>query len=393
MALAVGLALAHAAVIFSLVASSSSDNSLFGCFDSIVSFGGSLSDTGNDLAPELLLGHCFSTNLPYGRTYFHRPTGRFSDGRLVIDFIAQSLGLPLLKPYFPESDKDSAQRRRSFSTGVNFAVSGASVLPYEFYKKMGCLDMSTNVSLGTQMEWFRTFLAGLPDGSKYLERSLVILGPIGSNDYSHLLLSGKSTLDQMELLALEIVSHIESTIQELIKLGAVTILVPGNLPDGCKPATLFYYEKSCTPDDYDSQNGCLYWYNEHFRRHNKLLQKELQRIRELHPHVNIVYVDYYNNAMQMYLAPNQFGFGNQTLRSCCGAGGTYNYNPDKQCGSSPQVTCCRDPAEYISWDGVHYTEAANRLLAQGLLQGPYADPPFSTICLNSALNPRAFSGY
>ncbi|XP_051125545.1 GDSL esterase/lipase At1g28580-like isoform X2 [Andrographis paniculata] len=375
------MALALAAAFFFSLASAAPD-SFFGCYDSIVSFGDSLTDTGNDLVPGLHRGPCPPANPPYGRTYFHHPTGRFSDGRLIIDFIAQSLGLPLLKPYFSKPHNDTAQRRRSFSTGVNFAVSGASVLPYEFYKKMGCLDMSTNVSLGTQMEWFRTFLAGLPDGRKYLERCLFVLGPIGGNDYNNHLQLGK-TLDELQFV---------TPLLELIKLGVMTILAPGNLPDGCMPISLTSYGNSSTHNDYDPQIGCLSGLNEFSGYHNDLLQKELQRIRELHPHVNIMYGDYYNNAMRMYLAPNQFGFRNQILRSCCGGGGTYNYNPVEQCGS-PQATCCRDPAEYISWDGIHFTEAANRVMAKGLLQGPYTDPPFSTNCIINSTSTSTIAEY
>ncbi|XP_051125542.1 GDSL esterase/lipase At1g28570-like isoform X2 [Andrographis paniculata] len=305
--------------------------------------------------------------------------------------ISSALGLPLLKPYFPGAYKDAAQRRRSFSTGVNFAVGGSPVLPYEFYEKIGYENPYTTVSLGTQLEWFRSFLAGLPDARKYLERSLIVLGPVGGNDYNHLFQQGR-TLDEVQLVAPLLISYIGSAIQDMIKLGAATILVPGSLPDGCMPISLTLYEKSSTPNDYDPRNGCLNWLNKFCRHHNHLLQKELQRIRELHPHVNIMYGDYYNNAMRMYLAPNQFGFGNQILRSCCGAGRMYNYDPAERCGT-PQATCCRDPGEYISWDGIHFTEAANRLMAQGLLQGPYTDPPFSTFCLNSTSKPRAIAEY
>ncbi|XP_051125538.1 GDSL esterase/lipase At1g28600-like isoform X4 [Andrographis paniculata] len=328
------MALAQAVAVavpffFIVVASSSSAapaDSLFGCYDSIVSFGDSLSDTGNGLLPELHQGPCLACNPPNGRTYFHRPTGRFSDGRIVIDFIAQSLGLPLLQPYFPEAYEDAAQRRRTFSAGVNFAVAGASVLSYEFYDKIfGYQNPYTTVSLGTQMEWFRTFLAGFPDGRKYLERSLIILGPIGGNDYNHLFMQERS-LNELRSLVPIVVSKIGSTIQafcsqtrlvigayqinmilimmmmmmqELIELGVITILVPGNLPFGCLPSYLTQYE-----NDYDPQIGCLSWLNQFSRYHNDLLQKELQRIRKLHPHVNIMYGDYYNDAMRMIWEPN-----------------------------------------------------------------------------------------
>ena len=56
-------------------------------FKSIISFGDSIADTGNLLGlsdPNHLPHVAFS---PYGETFFHHPTGRFSNGRLIIDFI------------------------------------------------------------------------------------------------------------------------------------------------------------------------------------------------------------------------------------------------------------------------------------------------------------------
>ena len=97
-----------------------------------------------------------------------------------------------------------------------------------------------------------------------------------------------------------------NTMQELIELGAITFLVPGNLPIGCSPSYLTYFQGS-DKAEYDPLTGCITWLNQFTEYHNELLQKELDRIRELHPHVNIVYADYYNAAMRFYHSPKQFG--------------------------------------------------------------------------------------
>lgn len=55
-------------------------------YESIINFGNSISDTGN----YLLMGapaYPAVGKLPYGETFFKHPTGRFSDGRLIVDFI------------------------------------------------------------------------------------------------------------------------------------------------------------------------------------------------------------------------------------------------------------------------------------------------------------------
>lgn len=59
-----------------------------GCYTSVFSFGDSLADTGNVKQLMSISGQVFpSLFLPYGETFFHEPTGRCSDGRLIIDFL------------------------------------------------------------------------------------------------------------------------------------------------------------------------------------------------------------------------------------------------------------------------------------------------------------------
>ncbi|KAK7841488.1 60s ribosomal protein l22-2 [Quercus suber] len=49
------------------------------------------------------------------------------------------------------------------------------------------------------------------------------------------------------------------------------------------------------------------------------------------------------------------------LKSCCGAGGTYDFFLGKMCGI-PGVPVCANPDERISWDGIHLTHKANQYL-------------------------------
>lgn len=76
------------------------------------------------------------------------------------------------------------------------------------------------------------------------------------------------------------------------------------------------------------------------------------------------------------------GFGNRPFAACCGIGGPYNFSFNRKCGSVG-VESCKDPSKYVGWDGVHMTEAAYKLIADGILQGPYAIPPFNWSCLSS----------
>jgi hypothetical protein len=48
------------------------------------------------------------------------------------------------------------------------------------------------------------------------------------------------------------------------------------------------------------------------------------------------------------------------------------------CGN-PGSSVCPDPSKYISWDGLHFTEATYKIIIQGVL-GSYAVPPLSETC-------------
>lgn len=275
---------------------------------------------------------------------------------------------------------------RDFGSGVNFAVGGATALDNEFFREKG-LDVTwTNYSLGVQMEWFKQLLPSLctsqSDCNHLLSKSLFLVGEIGGNDYNNPFFQGRSLIE-IQTFVPKVIRTISSAIDELIELGARTLIVPGNFPIGCVPAYLLIFQNSPNKD-YDADTGCIKWLNEFAEYHNSKLLAELDQIRQRHPYATIIYADYYNAAMSIFRSTNPFGFGAAPLAACCGSGGPYNYNASAMCGTEA-ARACSDPSRYISWDGMHFTEAAYGTIATGLLNGSFTVPPVNKMCPNLEL--------
>nr|KYP71611.1 GDSL esterase/lipase LIP-4 [Cajanus cajan] len=80
------------------------------------------------------------------------------------------------------------------------------------------------------------------------------------------------------------------------------------------------------------------------------------------------------------------GFSNP-LMACCGFGGPpYNFDARVPCGQTGYEVC-HEGSRYVSWDGIHYTEAANTLIASGVLSMAYSTPrtPFNFFCRRIAI--------
>ncbi|KAL1537803.1 acetylajmaline esterase [Salvia divinorum] len=354
---------------------SSSPWSLYACYRYIIGFGDSLADAGNLHILYPSNPPRFMDLPPYGETFFHHPTGRCSNGRLIIDFIAQYLNLPLVPPFYNEKNS-------SVKGSVNFAVAGASALPDSFFLSRGVAIRQANTSLSDQLGWFKNkylpkFYQSPEDRQNLLDSSLVLVGEIGGNDYNHALLDGTSK-DLVGTFIPEVVGAISSTVKELIQLGAKTLMVPGNLPIGCS-ATYLSQFKSSNKSDYNPKTGCLNWLNEFAQTHNKLLRAQLDLIQKENPHTDIIYADYYNAAMRFFLSPQKYGFSKGALTACCPKCGPYKLD-------NPDAKTCDVPSQYVNWDGLHLTEAAYSIIAKGLIKGSYTIPQIETTCANHMFN-------
>ncbi|KAJ3701193.1 hypothetical protein LUZ61_004898 [Rhynchospora tenuis] len=342
---------------------------------SIFSFGNSYTDTGNVLALGAMnqtLGPTVSGLPPYGTNFFHKPTGRFCDGRLILDFIAQALNLPLLPPYLAHNG--------SYQQGANFAVSGTTGLDYSFFVERNASNtFLLNTTLNVQLEWFLELkphlCTSLENCKKFFGESLFIVGEFGINDFSVAIMAGKSLAEVRSYIPY-LVKTIVKAVERLIKEGALTIVVSENVPYGCLPSVLSLYPSS-NAKDYNPRTGCLINYNELSLYQNKLLHKAVSRLRLRYPRVRLIIAEYYRPITKFVKYPKQFGFIETPLQVCCGGGGPYNFNILQGCGM-PGVNACQNASTYLYWDGPHLTEAAYHYIADGWLRGPYADPPIST---------------
>ncbi|XBI65179.1 hypothetical protein VPH35_045096 [Triticum aestivum] len=272
-----------------------------GKYRALFNFGDSLADAGNLIAngvPDILA----TARLPYGQTYFGKPTGRCSDGRLVIDHLAQEFGLPLLPP--------SKANRSDLSHGANFAITGATALDTPYFEARGLGAVVWNSgALMTQIQWFRDLKPFFCNGTKeeckeFYANSLFVVGEFGGNDYNAPLFAGKGLSEAYKFMP-DVIQGISDGVEELIAEGAVDLIVPGVMPTGCFPVYLNMLDMPA--HEYGARSGCIRQYNTFSWVHNAHLKRALEKLRPKHPNVRIIYGDYYTPVVQFMLQPEKFG--------------------------------------------------------------------------------------
>ncbi|WVZ67135.1 hypothetical protein U9M48_016258 [Paspalum notatum var. saurae] len=341
-------------------------------------FGDSNSDTGN-----LVAGAGFRLHGPVGRRFFGKPSGRFSDGRLYIDFICERLGLDHLSPYLESSGV-------SFRHGANFAAAGATA------------GESSMFSLGTQVRQFRHLKArtadllplGLGSGiTKEEFENAVYSIDIGQNDIQVALLSNNLSYHRvLQETIPAIITRIRNAATMVHEAGGRKLVLYNTGPLGCLPSMLARRRRRRPPSGSGSGSGggrlevdaagCLAGHNRVARAFNAQLAGLCRDLRRRLAGATVVCVDMYAIKYGLVANHTAHGLGGAPLMACCGSGGPpYNYRPGAACGS-PKVEACADGDRRVSWDGLHYTEAANRIIADKVLSAEHSDPPLRlhTLC-------------
>ncbi|KAD4983233.1 hypothetical protein R6Q59_002905 [Mikania micrantha] len=340
-------------------------------FPAVFNFGDSNSDTGG------LAAAFGQAPPPNGETFFHRPAGRYSDGRLVIDFMVQSLGLPYLSAYLDALGSN-------FTHGANFATGGSTIRPQNTTRHQSGLSP---ISLNVQSYQFNDFYVRtqiirkdevffkelVPDPEAF-SRGLYAFD-IGQNDLTGGLFLNL-TVDQVKASIPDILGQFQAVVKDVHDKGGRFFWIHNTGPIGCLPYVL---EHLPINEGQMDKNGCAKPFNELAQFFNQKLKDLVNQLLEELPEAMITYVDIYKARYALISQAHAHGF-EHPLRVCCGYGQKYNYNIHVGCGGRVSdngmeifVGSCKDPSVMIMWDGIHYTEAANKWVFDQIVNGSYSD--------------------
>ncbi|KAM7251119.1 hypothetical protein ACFE04_023002 [Oxalis oulophora] len=319
-------------------------------FPAIYNFGDSNSDTGGVSAT---FGRVIPPN---GETFFHKQSARHSDGRLIIDFMAEKLGIPLLHAYLDALNP-------SYRYGANFALSGSTI---QLSDSKVINAYFNPMSFTTQILQFKQFknrtITLYNQGSpirrrlpkpKYFSKALHTID-IGQNDL-HYGLTMLNTTEQVKLSFPAIINRFASVIEGLYQEGARIFWIHNTGPIGCMPSFVINYPPKSGNSD---KNGCIRSYNEVAQEFNNQLKQKVSQLRIKFTDALLVLVDVYTAKYTLINEATQHVYG----------------------------ASCSNPSNYISWDSIHYTEAANKWVTNTISRdGSLSDPPIS---LSEACNKR-----
>ncbi|KAK2974319.1 hypothetical protein RJ640_026880, partial [Escallonia rubra] len=290
------------------------------------------------------------------------PTGRFSNGYNVADFLAKLMGfnrspepylsLPTPRPGFGDG---------SFQ-GVNFA-SGGSGLLNETGQIYVVVPMSEQVQQFRAVDNILTAVMGQESARKLVSQSLFVFSS-GSNDifaYFMRLANGLPVPTPAEFITSQITAY-ESYITELYNLGARKFGIISVGAIGCCPAQRAL---AINPD-----GGCLAIVNIFATTFNSELVTLLHNISSKLPGIKYSIGDMYTMTAHVIETPQDYNF-TEVESACCGIG---RYNAEEVCYIRSRL--CQNRSDYLFWDQFHLTEAAAHLAADYLYHGntTYATP-------------------
>ncbi|KAL8059780.1 hypothetical protein ABFX02_03G108500 [Erythranthe guttata] len=300
-------------------------------------FGSSILDNGNNnFLPNSLAKVNYS---PYGADFPLGPTGRFTNGKNVIDVLGEKLRLPNYIPPF----NDPSTNGSKILHGVDFASGGSGILDVT-----GSIAGNV-ISLNQQIRNFES--ATLPDfelqlgekSTKIMSDFLFVVGS-GGNDYSLNYFRANNNITLQDFTT-NLTTTLSLQLKRLYDLGARKFVLMAINPNGCSPIATASFPT----------RDCVRILNKAFHMFNSNLKNLVDAIRPQMPGSNLVFVNTYKVIRDIIKSPSTKGFSD-VKSPCCEVGPT-----GVLCKRGGLI--CKNRSEYVFFDGLHPTEAVNYVIA------------------------------
>ncbi|PNX79053.1 GDSL esterase/lipase [Trifolium pratense] len=290
-------------------------------FSAIFVFGDSLVDNGNN---NKLHSIAKANYMPYGIDFpgvNPSPTGRFSNGKTIVDFLGEMVGIPLLPPF-----ADIIEQNIDISRGVNFASASSGILN------------ETGRNLGERISFSHQ----------------------GNNDYINNYLMpgfyGTSFVYNPKTFADILIENYKRHILDLHSLGLRKFFLAAIRPLGCIP---YQISQGMNPS-----GQCRSNINDMVVLFNTLLRSLVDQLNTKYTDSIFVYGDTYEVFNELIKDPDSYGF-TVSDAACCGFG-----RNKAQINCLPMTNICPNRDQYVFWDPFHPTQAVSKIMANKAFNGP-----------------------
>ncbi|XP_024359198.1 GDSL esterase/lipase At5g03600 isoform X1 [Physcomitrium patens] len=322
-------------------------------FKEIFSFGDSYLDIGNRDPKNFTRTPVGPVNQawinPYGLTNPAVPTGRFCDGQVFSDILADYIGLHP-RPYILYEERPSTRKE----DGMNFAVGGS-----------GVKDNLGFTKTRDQIAQLKTVInSGVYSETVYKE-SLILFTISGNDYYAFLRNSQVIGLAEIGIFIVAVVNQLVEDLKTLYNMGFRNFAVSTLPPLGCLPGV----------SAFTGSLSCLEVANVVSTTHNSLLKAMLTNSSSILAAANLIILDNELAFREILLNQIQTQF-TSGLKACCKGSGSFNLCGDvDKATRTPLYTLCsaNTISTYFFWDEVHPTQAGWRSVFNLFLGGE----PFS----------------
>ncbi|OMO52588.1 Lipase, GDSL [Corchorus capsularis] len=305
-------------------------------------FGDSYIDSGNNnFLPTTSKANFLPNGVDFDRSI---PTGRATNGRTVVDFIAQVAGLPFPPAMLGMSESE----RKTTLTGLNYgsASSGILPLPPMALKLFIELFKNTTKSLKEKFKTVECF-------DNYMSKSLFFIH-IGTNDLGISWdIERNRNFTTAETYAYFLTKEFSSKLKAIYQLGARKFLVNNVSPLGCQPFNII--TKNHT-------SSCVEEVNERVAFYNGLLPKLFEELEISLKGSKFVLCDLYKVFQDVYAMPSAYGFSNVNGSCCIDKEG----NGTRPC--TKNVAPCNDRNSHVFFDPFHPSENMHFLWVRRFLK-------------------------